>query len=422
MSELNATVGSFNMRELPMLAHKFVTCTDLSIDEDERLPSELCQACHTQLDQLYAFRAKCIAADTKWRMQILAFCDDEELVYDLEVAPSTLEVDELQLEQSSEIADRTESKCDIQRTETSELEIENLVCESPALIEEADEEMDVVTSTWSTETKDVYKCDMCAAQFLNEQRLLSHKRRHGKSLFPCPEPGCDRGYSHKHTLTLHMRKCHKLGKEHKSYVCEFCGKLFDTISLLNTHRFTHKDKLAQPFACEDPNCERRFSTKQLLKIHMMRHAGIKNYTCSYCGVQKTTRTELKIHLNYHTLERTYACHLCSTVCYSSSNLNKHIRTIHERARNYLCRYCERAFIQPETRNQHELIHTGEKPHECVECGRRFRQKAALRSHYKIHARQLKELESAQVADAVDTAADDDDGIYVPEMGEEIEYD
>lgn len=211
--------------------------------------------------------------------------------------------------------------------------------------------------------------------------------------YPCTEPGCGRGYSHKHTLSVHMRKCHKLGKEHKSHVCEFCGKVFDTMALLKNHRFTHKDKLQQPFACEEPSCERRFATKQLLKIHMMRHAGIKNYTCSFCGVQKTTRTELKIHLNYHTLERTYCCRLCSKVCYSSSNLNKHMRTIHERARNYACRYCERAFIQPETRNQHELIHTGEKPHGCEECGRHFRQKAALRAHLKIHTRQPKKSDA-----------------------------
>ncbi|EDW69671.2 gastrula zinc finger protein XlCGF46.1 [Drosophila virilis] len=420
--DLDATVGSYDMRKLPLLAHKFVTCTDLSVSEEQRVPSELCQACYNQLEQLYAFRAKCIAADTKWRMQILAFCDEEEPIYDLEAAPSTVAVEELKesnKKQNGKLHEKNE-KCEEHQLDSVEVEIENHDMETPAQPMEDNVESDAVTSSSPRHPKSVFKCDICAAQFLNEKRLLAHSRRHGQMPYPCPEPGCDRGYSHKHTLSLHMRKCHKLGKEHKSHVCEFCGKLFDTMALLKNHRFTHKDKLEQPFACEEPDCERRFATKQLLKIHMMRHAGIKNYTCSYCGVQKTTRTELKIHLNYHTLERTYCCRLCSKVCYSSSNLNKHMRTVHERARNYACRYCERAFIQPETRNQHELIHTGEKPHGCVECGRHFRQKAALRAHYKIHTRQLKE-QSSELGTDTHEIVGDEDGNDMPET-EYVEYD
>lgn len=226
-------------------------------------------------------------------------------------------------------------------------------------------------------------------------------RQHGNMPYPCPEPGCDRGYSHKNTLSVHMRKCHKLGKEPKSHVCEFCGKTFDTMWRLKNHRFTHKDKSELPYVCEDDQCGRRFSSKQLLKVHMMRHAGIKNYRCTYCGVQKTTRTELKIHLNYHTLERTYSCRICSKVCNSSSNLNLHMRTVHERSRNYPCTYCDRIFTQPALRKQHELIHTGEKPHECEECGRHFRQKTALRTHRKIHERQSSD---ANVKDPESTTA------------------
>ncbi|EDW18411.1 gastrula zinc finger protein XlCGF46.1 [Drosophila mojavensis] len=412
---IDATVGSYDMQKLPLVAHKFVTCTDLAVDVHERVSSVLCPACFHQLDQLYAFRAKCIAADTKWRMQILAFCDDEEPTYDLEATPATVEVVELKLKQRNErkVEKQVESRC-----ETTATDIDSDHCHTYEQLEQLDEDVDDVTSNSPQPPKEVFKCNICAAQFLNEKRLQSHSRRHGQMPYPCTEPGCGHGYSHKHTLSLHMRKCHKLGKEHKSHVCEFCGKVFGTMALLKNHRFTHKDKLQQPFACEESSCERRFATKQLLKIHMMRHAGIKNYTCSYCGVQKTTRTELKIHLNYHTLERTYCCRLCSKVCYSSSNLNKHMRTVHERARNYTCRYCEHAFAQPETRNQHELIHTGEKPHGCPECGRHFRQKAALRAHLKIHTRQPKQTDSTI---EIETLVEIEDASALLQ-GEDLEYD
>ncbi|XP_034107820.1 gastrula zinc finger protein XlCGF46.1-like [Drosophila albomicans] len=400
---LDATVGSYDMLHLPMLAQKFTACTNLCVAEDDsdQVPSELCQTCYDQLEQLYDFRAKCIAADTNWRMQQVALVLDDGEVdgYEvLEVSAGSSQVDDI-----SSIS--KESNCDMD--EIIEQQIETLEAEPDD--EEATEEEQLVTN--------IFKCDSCAAQFLDEQRLLTHKRRHGQMPYPCPEPGCDRGYSHKHTLTLHMRKCHQLGKEHKSHICEFCGKVFDTMSQLRNHRFTHKEKSELPYACEEPNCDRRFSSKQLLKVHMMRHAGIKNYTCSFCGVQKTTRTELKIHLNYHTLERTYSCRFCSKVCYSSSNLNKHMRTVHERARNYACSYCDSTFTQQAICKQHELIHTGEKPHQCGECGRCFRQKAALRTHYKIHRRKLKEMNMTTIS--IESAADDE---YCEVIGEEIVID
>ncbi|XP_060656944.1 zinc finger protein OZF-like [Drosophila nasuta] len=366
---LDATAAIYDMRKLPKLEHKFVTCTDLSVSDEMRVPSELCQACHDQLERLYAFRAKCIAADTKWRMEILAFCDDEE-------------VKDSGKELSAEVKEVAANEADEPHEDNTEQQAE---ATTPTPNNTAPVELPLLP-----QSKTIFKCDICATQFLEEHRLQAHKRQHGLMPYPCPEPGCDRGYSHKNTLSVHMRKCHKLGKEHKSHVCEYCGKTFDTMWRLKNHRFTHKDKSELPYVCEDAGCGRRFSSKQLLKVHMMRHAGIKNYRCTYCGVEKTTRTELKIHLNYHTLERTYCCRICSKVCNSSSNLNLHMRTVHERSKNYPCTYCDRIFNQPSLCKQHELIHTGEKPHECENCGRHFRQKAALRTHRKIHERQSSE--------------------------------
>lgn len=120
---------SYDMQRLPLLAHKFVTCTDLSVSEEERLPSELCQECCDQLEQLYAFRAKCIAADTKWRMEILAFCNAEEEDYEVETPVSPLEdaeQEECHEEQDAGSYDSTPN-CDMQPTK---IEIEMLDDES----------------------------------------------------------------------------------------------------------------------------------------------------------------------------------------------------------------------------------------------------------------------------------------------------
>ncbi|XP_037939887.1 zinc finger protein 26 [Teleopsis dalmanni] len=280
----------------------------------------------------------------------------------------------------------------------------------------------------------IFQCDICPTRFFVEHRLVAHKRSHdGLVPYPCPREGCDKSfnrwyclsehlkeheginrwftcevegcskvYKHKPTLAMHMRRHHQRGPELKSHVCEICGKVFKASAILNDHRYTHIDKSQLPYACEQPNCLRRFSNKEKLKVHLMRHAGIKNFVCSFCGMRKTTRNELKIHINYHTLERTWPCRFCTHVCNSAGNLKMHIRTVHERAKDYACRYCERTFAKPDTRKYHEMTHTGEKPNECEQCGRRFTQPAALRTHRKIHQKQQKQFteELSATVDAI----------------------
>ncbi|XP_054735702.1 zinc finger protein 99 [Anastrepha obliqua] len=272
----------------------------------------------------------------------------------------------------------------------------------------------------------IYRCVICPARFIAEHRLIAHKREHeGLIPYPCPREGCSKSFNHwnslsrhlsqhdgrsfqyecdqdgcgkvykyKPTLVMHKRKCHKLGPELKSHICEICGKVFKSTAILNDHRYTHKDKSERPHACNQPNCVRRFSNKEKLKVHLMRHAGIKNYVCPHCGLRKTTMNELKVHINYHTLERTWPCRFCTQVCNSSGNLRTHVRTVHERAKDYACRHCDRTFAKPDTRKYHEMTHTGEKPNECPDCGKRFIQPAALRTHRKIHQRQHGRIETA----------------------------
>lgn len=266
-----------------------------------------------------------------------------------------------------------------------------------------------------------YSCDHegCDNVFNRSSHYQAHLKQHtgANELYECDINHCERVYKNKSALNIHKRKYHNFGPELKSHMCEICGKVFKSSAVLNDHRFIHVEKSLLPYICEEEGCAKRFSNKEKLKVHKMRHAGIKNFICPHCGMRKTTRNELKIHINYHTLERTWPCRFCPKVCNSAGNLKMHVRNIHERAKDFACSFCERTFAKADTRKYHEMTHTGEKPHACDECGRRFLQPAALRTHRKIHLKEnAKKLETKTPLHS--TSVENTDLISIDEICEE----
>ena len=57
---------------------------------------------------------------------------------------------------------------------------------------------------------------------------------------------------------------------------------------------------------------------------------------------------------------------------------------HDNKTRFQCKHCD-AYCQSATHlAEHEMIHTGEKPHLCVECGKYFRTKNSLKKHQISH--------------------------------------
>ncbi|XP_055595426.1 zinc finger protein 501-like [Uranotaenia lowii] len=241
-------------------------------------------------------------------------------------------------------------------------------------------------------------CNYCGKDFMkynNLQRHISSKHLDRNTRYPCDFPDCELTYSTKQAMMNH-RKRHDpnfVHPEQKRSVCDQCGKTFSTSGALKKHSYIHTGDM--PFQCSV--CNKKLPTAHKLKEHTMRHEGIKNHVCPYCGQKKTTRHELKVHMNYHTREKQFTCHVCAQVFSNIGNMSRHIKIVHCGIKAFPCTFCDRSFGKAETLKHHIMIHTGEKPHECKTCGRRFIQLVALQTHSKTHHKQMRKQQQAQLA-------------------------
>ncbi|XP_054740570.1 zinc finger protein 33A [Anastrepha obliqua] len=171
-----------------------------------------------------------------------------------------------------------------------------------------------------------------------------------RSRHPCPE--CEKKFTRKFQLKLHMISVHKLG-DGLQYECDVCYKTFASRHSLSYHqRSVHSDE--RPFACS--HCDRRFVLRTQLSSHLRIHTGEakpRNFECLECGKRWPTKSVLRTHMRTHV-------------------------TVQERP--FKCGECTKAFFTRGHLNSHLLVHSGEKPFACPTCGKSYQCVGNLNNH------------------------------------------
>nr|XP_018913321.1 PREDICTED: zinc finger protein 341-like [Bemisia tabaci] len=230
-------------------------------------------------------------------------------------------------------------------------------------------------------------CPFCSKPFLSKVDLDFHVQSHtGPRPYLCIV--CTRTFTQKATLRKHM-KSHKVWPKDLSGAaeanrCQFCAEAFASPSELKSHRLKHLDQ--KVYCCSQKDCE-------------------------------WTSPDLNTFLNHVTSHEVFGCHVCKQSFSSLDNLNVHQYIEHEQGKlspkqqvvvevvpeksgagsdlnsaksevcekkQLKCPYCNKVLNKNFDLEQHIRSHTGERPFQCIVCGRAFVQKSHVKKHMASH--------------------------------------
>ncbi|XP_075185888.1 uncharacterized protein LOC142257625 isoform X2 [Anomaloglossus baeobatrachus] len=192
---------------------------------------------------------------------------------------------------------------------------------------------------------------------------------------PYPCSECEKCFTWKSQLIVHL----KTHTGEKPFSCLECGKCFNRNSVLDRHLKTHTGE--KPFSCSE--CGKCFIWKSNLDRHIQSHTGEKPFSCSECGKCFIRKSQLDVHITSHTGEKPFSCSECEKCFIQKSQLDVHIKS-HTGEKPFSCSECGKCFIRKSHLDVHITSHTGEKPFSCSECGKCFIRKSVLDVHIKIH--------------------------------------
>ncbi|KAK4876594.1 hypothetical protein RN001_009100 [Aquatica leii] len=216
------------------------------------------------------------------------------------------------------------------------------------------------------------------------------KQARASKKMKCSIKGCDLRFS-MDDMRLRHEKCHVDG-EKKQFRCFECGIKFSIWRICSLHLWKcHKVDLGL-FTCPMCSVFKASSAGRLL-THMATHNTEKPFLCNVCGKNFKQHTELRnhqvlVHKEVNDVPEWTAqqqCETCKKFFANSKSLKKHIQSVHDKFKPFICNVCGHKTTRKSMLDLHLRQHTGEKPHQCPVCEYKTGDHNSLRRHVMRHS-------------------------------------
>ena len=175
-------------------------------------------------------------------------------------------------------------------------------------------------------------------------------------------------------LKRHIRIVHE---KVKNYACEECEYRAGTRWDLDRHANRAHGK-AKVWSCE--KCDFTTEGYKQLRQHVKSDHEKEEKTCKYCGEEFQGKFNLDRHVKQvHQRVKDYACEECEYRAGTRWDLGLHVKQIHEKAK---CKRCDFTAEGAKQLRQHVKNHHGKEERTCEYCGKEFLKKFNRQRHQK----------------------------------------
>ncbi|EDV92770.1 transcription factor Ouib [Drosophila grimshawi] len=129
-------------------------------------------------------------------------------------------------------------------------------------------------------------------------------------------------------------------------------------------------------------CGRHFTCPSNFKVHLLRHSGVKSFSCKQCPLKFYTPHLLRRHELAHLCEKPYPCHYCEQTFADHSGRIQHERNRHTNYRPYKCSKCDKSFAVSNKLKRHMFSHSGVRSFHCEICKVSFMRRPHLAAHIR----------------------------------------